>query len=242
MQSCWGCESNELPSSAAVNSPPLVFESNSEKRITSESLSSLKDSILRGQTADNLLEITGYYHAGEPTPEGFENMGMARAAQAIELFADKIPEQSIRLKSALRSGDLPDGPFAAVDFDWKVIDIKKAEVVKTADGARIYFPYNSSKKEVDPKIDDYLQQVAKRVVESGERISLVGHTDSKGNAVYNQRLGLERATSIQKILQKYGVARKLISTESRGKVDSVSTNATEEGRHQNRRVELKISQ
>lgn len=75
-----------------------------------------------------------------------------------------------------------------------------------------------------------------------------GHASSEGPAQYNIGLGHGRALAVRKALQK-ALERKqknlsykvLILTLSRGAKDPIATNATEEGRSQNRRVEVFLS-
>ncbi len=243
-QVCYGCGDNiENTTSGVVPQKtygPLTFNANSDAAITNDKFPAAKDSILAGKTEDNNLEIVGYYHAGETAPTGFENMGLARAAKAKELFSGDIPDSRIRLVGKQVSGDAPAERFASADFNWLTVEVDKVEVVKTADGANILFPYNQARKEADPKIDAYLKQVAERVKVSGEKIKLVGHTDSKGSHRANVRLGKNRALDIRSILRRYGVNRNQITVESLGETSPVATNDTDEGRHQNRRVELSI--
>ena len=242
-QVCYGCApdtSQEVP--LQKNYGPLTFNANSATAITTDRFTAFKDSILKLGPPDGILEIIGYYYPGEQAPSGFDNMGLARADQARELFAKDIRSERIRLLGQLRTGDAPSNPFASAGFSWKVIDVAKSEVVKTADGANIYFPTNSAQKEVDPDIDDYLKQVAERVKLSDEKINLTGHTDNVGNPASNQKLGMDRAISIRNVLRSYGVPNDRITTVSKGESQPFTTNDTEEGRHQNRRVELTISQ
>jgi outer membrane protein OmpA-like peptidoglycan-associated protein len=70
------------------------------------------------------------------------------------------------------------------------------------------------------------------------RVVVVGHTDSMGNADANQRLSLARANSVRNFLVNNGTSSSRISTDGRGSTQSVASNNTEEGRAQNRRVEI----
>ena len=70
---------------------------------------------------------------------------------------------------------------------------------------------------------------------------MTGHTDNTGNEASNLDLGLRRAKAIQNILIARGVDKNLITIESKGESQPVATNDSEAGRHQNRRVELKLT-
>ena len=117
---------------------------------------------------------------------------------------------------------------------------EKKSVEQLADRVVIRFPYNSTQKIDDPAVDDYLEKLSARIVESGERISLMGHTDAKGTDTDNQALGLNRAKAIYSILMEKGVSSEQIDVDTKGESQPVASNATEQGMKENRRVELKI--
>jgi outer membrane protein OmpA-like peptidoglycan-associated protein len=71
-------------------------------------------------------------------------------------------------------------------------------------------------------------------------ILVVGHTDSKGSADYNQDLSQRRAGSAADYLINQGISADRLRTEGRGETEPVATNDTEAGRQQNRRVEVAI--
>lgn len=71
-------------------------------------------------------------------------------------------------------------------------------------------------------------------------ITVVGHTDSIGDANYNQRLSEYRAQSVANYLVSRGVQPFRISSVGYGETMPVATNSTESGRQRNRRVELDI--
>ena len=76
--------------------------------------------------------------------------------------------------------------------------------------------------------------------ESDIRVSVEGHTDSRGTDVYNQKLSERRADSVADYLSRGGISRNRLSTEGFGESKPVASNMNEDGRAQNRRVELRI--
>ncbi|MGZ8414845.1 MAG: OmpA family protein [Gemmatirosa sp.] len=70
---------------------------------------------------------------------------------------------------------------------------------------------------------------------------IVGHTDAQGEDVYNQRLSERRASSAATYLAAQGVPRERVRTAGRGEVEPVAQNDSEDGRQQNRRVEVAIT-
>jgi outer membrane protein OmpA-like peptidoglycan-associated protein len=77
----------------------------------------------------------------------------------------------------------------------------------------------------------------------GARIELDGYTDSSGTEAYNRRLSEERAEAVkQYLIEEAGVDPSRISTFGRGEANPVADNNTQEGRFENRRVEILILQ
>lgn len=85
-----------------------------------------------------------------------------------------------------------------------------------------------------------LDAVADRVngMNTVDSVSIVGHTDSTGTDAYNQDLSMRRANSVKNYLLEKGVSSSVISTSGMGESQPVASNATREGRSQNRRVEV----
>lgn len=71
-------------------------------------------------------------------------------------------------------------------------------------------------------------------------VQIVGHTDNSGDAGYNQALSERRANAVADVLMDGGVAFSRIQTFGRGEDQPVASNLTEEGKAQNRRVEIVI--
>jgi outer membrane protein OmpA-like peptidoglycan-associated protein len=72
-------------------------------------------------------------------------------------------------------------------------------------------------------------------------ISISGHTDNVGRDDYNLNLSNERARSVAQYLISRGVNGGRISASGMGKNAPVADNSTENGRAQNRRVEIRIN-
>ena len=69
---------------------------------------------------------------------------------------------------------------------------------------------------------------------------IVGHTDNTGEAEYNQDLSVRRAQAVAGIVTANGVAPSRITATGRGEDAPLASNLTEEGRAQNRRVDILI--
>ncbi|UOQ68751.1 OmpA family protein (plasmid) [Hymenobacter volaticus] len=69
-------------------------------------------------------------------------------------------------------------------------------------------------------------------------LSIAGHTDSQGPAAFNLRLSRERAAAARRYLLDRGLPESRVEWLGYGISHPLATNATEEGRAQNRRVEF----
>jgi OmpA-OmpF porin, OOP family len=74
------------------------------------------------------------------------------------------------------------------------------------------------------------------------QVQLGGHTDNTGNTQDNQTLSLNRANAVRTMLVSDGVAADRISTQGYGQERPIASNDTEQGRAQNRRTELTVTQ
>ena len=72
------------------------------------------------------------------------------------------------------------------------------------------------------------------------RIKIIGHTDNVGKDAANQKLSDGRANAVREDLIERGIAPERIEAEGRGESQPIDTNDTEEGRQNNRRVEIEI--
>ena len=71
-------------------------------------------------------------------------------------------------------------------------------------------------------------------------ITVVGHTDSSGDDVYNLELSLRRAEAVRSALIEAGVAEGALTVRGAGSTEPIADNGTPEGRARNRRIELEV--
>ncbi|WP_044044452.1 OmpA family protein [Octadecabacter antarcticus] len=72
-------------------------------------------------------------------------------------------------------------------------------------------------------------------------VNVIGHTDWDGSAAFNQDLSARRAQAVSAVLIQSGVAPNRIRSIGRGEDAPIATNLNEEGKRQNRRVEITIT-
>jgi OmpA-OmpF porin, OOP family len=102
--------------------------------------------------------------------------------------------------------------------------------------------FRTGSASVDPKSFGLLKAIADGVsqVPATKRIVVAGHTDDRGKKEANVVLSKKRAEAVIAHLVRAGVARDRLSAEGYGPNKPIASNATEEGRMKNRRVEFLI--
>ena len=105
---------------------------------------------------------------------------------------------------------------------------------------RVEFENNSAK--LRKQSDGILEAVLKVMNEHPEftKLSVEGHTDSRGAANHNLDLSRRRAASVMKWLVDHGIGKDRLSSQGLGMTKPIDTNDTDQGRQNNRRVEFHI--
>ncbi len=85
-----------------------------------------------------------------------------------------------------------------------------------------------------------LKRIATFIATYGYKVRLAGHTDNVGQPEANKSLSQARAEAVKRQLVEYGCAAEDIKTFGYGDLKPVASNETEEGRAQNRRVEITL--
>ncbi len=122
-----------------------------------------------------------------------------------------------------------------------------AEVERVNEGIKVTLPermvnfgFDSSELSATSRANlDKLADILKNNEDTN--INIYGHTDSKGTDSYNQALSERRAAAVKSYLVGKGVASSRMYTMGMGESDPKSSNDTEAGRADNRRVEFAIT-
>ena len=113
------------------------------------------------------------------------------------------------------------------------------EVTVVMDSRSLNFDFDKSV--VKEQYVPILKNVIDYMIENNYDVTIVGHTDSKGSESYNEKLAMRRATSVKEKLLELGLSSdRIVGLEGRGELEPVSSNETEEGRSQNRRIEFNL--
>lgn len=116
----------------------------------------------------------------------------------------------------------------------------QAELARVKGTEEINFRYGRA--EIDPTSFSLLNNLAAAAKRCPDFFILVeGHTDSDGSDAYNQALSEQRAKTVAAYLADQGVARSHITAKGFGETRPVASNATREGKRQNRRIAFVVT-
>ncbi|HSH20960.1 MAG TPA: OmpA family protein, partial [Draconibacterium sp.] len=99
--------------------------------------------------------------------------------------------------------------------------------------------FDVGKATIKPESMGIINQIVKLMVEHNDlNFSVEGHTDSDGDDSFNQKLSEERAAAVKQLLVEMGIDNGRLETKGFGESKPVDSNATPEGKANNRRVEF----
>jgi OmpA-OmpF porin, OOP family len=104
----------------------------------------------------------------------------------------------------------------------------------------VTFETNSAK--LRPESGSILDGVVTRIERlHNVHVDIRGYTDSTGTPEYNQKLSERRANAVKDYLEAHGVASGVVSAQGFGEENPLASNATKEGRAENRRVTIRFT-
>ena len=103
----------------------------------------------------------------------------------------------------------------------------------------VFFDFDSSnlKSEAREKIVE-VAGILSQVIAQNRQISIEGHTDNIGDDNYNLGLSSNRADAVLKELVFSNISEDRLASSGIGEATPIADNSTNEGRQQNRRVEI----
>ncbi|HEY1057497.1 MAG TPA: OmpA family protein [Limnobacter sp.] len=101
--------------------------------------------------------------------------------------------------------------------------------------------FDTNKTNIKPQFASTLDQIAATLRDNPNTIvCVIGYTDSVGGSEFNQDLSVRRAQSVTGFLVGKGVASTRLTAAGLGERFPVASNENEQGRSQNRRVEMYV--
>ena len=126
----------------------------------------------------------------------------------------------------------------------EVFQPEEAEVLTSGDAVIVRMKglnFASGSSEIQPKNFGLLTKLQQVIREFPGTITISGHTDAEGNDALNMKLSEQRSEAVhQYLMANMDLAPDRIRAVGRGESEPIATNETEEGRLQNRRIDVTI--
>lgn len=156
-------------------------------------------------------------------------IGSAVGAGAGALIGRKMDKQAEELKKQLAEADVE-----------TVTDQNGLQAIKVTFPGGILFPTNGTTLSSNAKTE--LSQFATSLMQNPDTdVQIYGFTDNTGSMEVNTRVANGRSESVLSYLVNCGVSPTRVRAQGIPMADYVASNATAEGRAQNRRVEIYIT-
>lgn len=113
------------------------------------------------------------------------------------------------------------------------------EINKSGHVAVYGIHFDTGKAVILPDSENILGEIVKMLQQNADlKLRVEGHTDNQGNAAANQLLSEKRAQAVVAWLTAHGIPAARLSSKGLGQTKPLADNGSEDGRTQNRRVEL----
>ncbi|WP_233168665.1 OmpA family protein [Hymenobacter sp. BT523] len=158
-----------------------------------------------------------------------------------------------------RDGQTAAGMVSSADNAWdltkaKLADVKFKEINApgvTVRGDSTYNVYSvdetvlfdTDKADIKPNAAETLKQITGSISQryASSQVRVMGFADSRGDKSYSQDLSEKRAEAVKSYLvSQGGIEAGRVSVEPMGEAMPAASNATPEGRQENRRVEIAV--
>ncbi len=238
---------------------PLTFNFNSVDPIIGEGFDDMRFDLISKIGEKDTLMVLGTYYTAET---GGEELGISRAKLVKSLLIDYFDSNRIQIQSlhndlthveensrqeAIQFNiisatsdtnemytDLLVDPTTSTD-EPRMVEILGEKII-------IHFPAGSVRKIITSEVEQYLDQLVSDLEGvTTYKVFVEGHSDNSGSEDENYQLGRKRAWALKKLMWDKGLEPGYIITSSKGELEPIKDNETDEGRAYNRRVEITIS-
>lgn len=172
-----------------------------------------------------------------------EDGGMGYAGENIKVYIIRRKDQGniyIQLTGNSAYGKI--NILQQEGFKQTITLIKSDEIKKQLDEKGkvvLHINFDTDKSSLKPDGSDAVKEIVKVLnTDKTLKIAINGYTDNSGNAEHNLKLSDARAQSVKDEIVKAGIKEDRLSAKGFGQQNPIADNSTEEGKAQNRRVEL----
>lgn len=203
----------------------------------------------------SILSLAGCANLGPTDQDGSRNQTLTWGSigTIAGAAAGALINKDNRGKGALIGAGI--GGLAGAGYgvyaDRQEAELRKAtagtgiEVQRQGDDIKLVMPgaitFQTGSTDLSPAAQFNLDKLAASFREYGDNnIEVTGHTDSIGSNASNIELSQKRAISVGKYLIGQGIDKNRIQVYGAGPSQPIASNSSEEGRAQNRRVEIRL--
>ena len=159
-----------------------------------------------------------------------------------QIYTSKIGRSSFVIKTKID---------ASTEIAKEIVQtLTEFNAINTDDGAMLTLPedilFDFDSDELLPESKKAIQQLVQIIETTDDDVTIVGHTDSRGEDDYNQNLSERRAEAILQGLVGSGIKKERLIAEGKGASEPVAKNTNSDGsdnpesRQKNRRVEVTV--
>jgi outer membrane protein OmpA-like peptidoglycan-associated protein len=182
-----------------------------------------------------------------------------KRSETKDQLAEAGQDTAVMTRDGQTVGDVAAGAAASVDNAWdmtkaKLADVKFKEITLPGVSVRGDSTYNvysvdetvlfdTDKADIKAGAAESLQQITGSIGQRAAtgQVRVMGFADSRGDKNYNRELSEKRAEAVKNYLVSTGkIDAARVSVEPMGETQPVASNATAEGRQENRRVEIAV--
>ncbi len=228
------------------NNPQNNTQNNTQTRSTpstNENVSQ-KETLLETQTQPEKKKSIRQVHspkAASKAPSKASSKVSSRAAEkssAMKLSSEEpaSPQPSKRYASTEKQEQSPSTVQSSVASNAVSLDSSSFR----EEGIILFYPTGSDK--LLPQMTQGLERLVERLrMKTIRSISVEGHSSIEGNGATNLRLSVQRASGVAALLRsRLGLSERVIVWNAFGELKPLASNATEVGRQENRRVEVRV--
>lgn len=192
-----------------------------------------------------LVIVAGYTDSsGDPE----YNMGLSlRRAQSVAdyLVETGIPAEKIRVIGRGANDPLVSNSTLDGRMQNRRVDILAVAEVRALDSmlfpsVALFERRSGALTEQGKAVIEKHRKQAQDILSRASFVEIIGHTDDVDTEEYNMKLSLERANAVRDYLVSKGLDASKVVTTGKGESDPIASNKTEQGRAQNRRVEVLV--